>query len=120
MTTYTDPRDGSTLEVYSLDPSRALKEPLLRFLATEGGEAAAVDLIRGSVKALVEQATKWLEDTEPPPPTLPSTTGSVVRADNPTPAWALLLPDGKWYSKFGPVDPSGWPDGWVVEHDAGA
>lgn len=116
MTTYIDPNDGNSLELFTPDFDRRL----LRFRADETTDRVEVDLNRESVKALVEQATQWLEDTEPPAPVLPSTPGSVVHADNPTPAWAFLLPDGKWYSKFGPVDPSGWADGWVVEHDAGA
>lgn len=117
--TYTDPRDGSTLRVNSLTPNRSLKEPLLRFLAYED---PTVDLNRESVKALVEQATEWLEDTEVK---LPTTPGSIVRADPPgdgNPPHVILHDDGNWYGASGKsaLDPSVWVYGWVLIHDAGA
>lgn len=68
--TYNDPVDNSRMTVREMKPG-----PRLRFSAYEHGSATDVDLDRESVKALVEQATKWLEDTEVK---LPTTLGSII------------------------------------------
>ena len=115
--TYNDPVDNSRMTVREIKPGHRL-----RFSAYEHGSATDVDLNRESVKALVDQATQWLADTEVK---LPTTPGSIVRADTPdaaNPPHVILHDDGYWYGASGKwaLDPSVWVYGWVLIHDAGA
>lgn len=118
---YGDARDESSLTARPLRVQHQGKPTeLLRLSAWDTVDNATVDLNRESVKALVEQATKWLEDTEVK---LPTTPGSIVRADTPgvgNPPHAILHDDGYWYGASGKwaLDPSVWVYGWVLIHDA--
>lgn len=117
--TYIDPRDKSTLRVESMTSS-VLKEPLLRFVGHESPDYTTVDLDRESVKALVKQATKWLEDTEVKLPTIPGS-HVVAKTDFGTSTHLFLDAYQMWQSpsgaKWSPPEVSAR---WVETiHDAG-